>query len=134
MPALTAFAKYVDQLAAGGMSGDESEHSEERQSRENRKFFVVRPAWRSPEVDPWLQVIDNTYLGSRFSDSGRASRGNWVRHRVRSGRLDYARPPVIGLPKNFYDEEWLGHLSQLELEALGMQEEVSLEHDPSLVE
>ena len=134
VPALTTFAKYVDQLAAGGMSGDESEHSEAMQPREHRKFSVVRPAWRSPEVTPWLQVIDDVYLDSRFSEGGRASRGNWVRHRVRSSRVDHMRPPVVGLPKNFYDEEWLGHLSRMELEALEMQEEVSLEHDPSLVE
>lgn len=116
------------------MSGDESDHSEERQRRKHRKFFVVRPAWRSPEVAQWLQVIDDAYIDSRFSQSGRASRGNWVRRRVRSGRVDRTRLPVIGLPRNFYDEEWLEHLSQTELEALRMQGEVSLEHDPSLVE
>lgn len=114
------------------MSGDESEVS--GASREHRRFFVVRPAWRSPKVTPWLQVIDAVHLDSRFSESGRASRGNWVRHRVRSGRVDHVRPPVIGLPKNFYDEEWLGGLSQTELEALEVQEEVSLEHDPNLME
>lgn len=135
VPALGTFTKYVEQLAVGGMSGDESEHSEERQSKEHRKFIVFRPAWRSPEVTPWLQVIDNAHLDSRFSESGRATRGNWVRHRVRSStRVDDIRRPVIGLPKNFYDEEWLEHLSQTELEALEMQGEVNLEHDPSLVE
>lgn len=114
------------------MSGDESEASETNRSRGHRRFFVVRPAWRSPKVTPWLQVIDDVHLESRFSESGRASRGNWVRHRVRSGKVDHARPPVIGLPRNFYDEEWLGGLSRTELEALEMQEEVSLEHDPNL--
>jgi hypothetical protein len=134
VPELNAFAKYVDQLAAGGMSGDESDNPEGRQAREHRRFFVVPPAWRSSEVTPWLQVIDSAHLDGRFSESGRASRGNWVRHRIRSSRTDHTRPPVIGLPRNFYDEEWLGHLSQTELEALEMQEEVSLEHDPNLVE
>ena len=134
MPELAVFSKYVDQLAAGGMSGDESDRSEERQTREHRKFFVVRPAWRSPEVTHWLRVIDDVHLDSRFSESGRASRGNWVRHRVPSSRVDHMRPPVIGLPKNFYDEEWLGNLSQMESEALEMQEGVSLEHDSGLVE
>jgi len=117
------------------MSGDESEHSEEKQSREHRKFIVIRPAWRSPEVIPWLKVIDDAHLDSRFSESGRATRGNWVRHRVRSStRVDEMCSPVVGLPENFYDEQWLGQLSPTELEALEMQEEVNLQHDPSLVE
>jgi uncharacterized circularly permuted ATP-grasp superfamily protein len=135
VPALGAFARYVEQLAVGGMSGDESENSKERQLREHRKFTVIRPVWRSLEVIPWLQVIDEAHLDSRFSESGRATRGNWVRHRVRSGtRVDDTRPPVTGLPRNFYDEEWLAQLSRTELEALEVQEEVNLEHDPGLVE
>lgn len=116
------------------MSGDESDRSEERQTREHRSFFVVSPAWRSPEVVPWLQVIDNAHLDSRFSESGRASRGNWVRHRMRSDRVDHMQSPVTGLPKNFYDKAWLCRLSQKEQEALEMQEEIELEHDPDLVE
>ena len=116
------------------MSGDESDHPEERQTREHRRFLVVNPAWRSSEVVPWLQVIDDAYLDSRFSENGRASRGNWVRNRVRSSRVDHSRPPVIGLPKNFYDEDWLSRLSKKEQEALEMEEEVSLGHDPVLVE
>lgn len=117
------------------MSGDESEPSEERGSKKDRKFVVVRPAWRSPKVAPWLKVFDDAHLDSRFSESGRATRGNWVRHRVRSGsRVDDTSSPVVGLPRNFYDEEWLGRLSSAELEALKMRREISLEHDPGLVE
>lgn len=116
------------------MSGDESDCPGERRTREHRRFFVVSPAWRSPEVVSWLRVIDGAYLDSRFSGDGRASRGNWVRSRVRSSRVDHSRPPVVGLPKNFYDEEWLSRLSQEEREALEVQEEISLEHDPDLVE
>ena len=135
MPELAASSEYVDLLAAGGMSGDESDRFEGRETKEHRKFFVVRPAWRSPKVTPWLRVIDNVYLDSQFSESGRASRGNWVRHRLDCcNRVDHMRPAVIGLPMNFYDEQWLSHLSQMELEALGMREEISLEHDPSLME
>jgi len=134
VPELAPFTKYVEQLAAGGMSGDESDRSEEGQIREHRRFFVVSLAWRSPEVTPWLQVIDDAHLDSRFSESGRASRGNWVRHRVRSSKVDHMRPPVTGLPENFYDKAWLGRLSQNEQEALEMQKEIRLEHDPGLVE
>lgn len=117
------------------MSGDESERAEENQPRVHRKFTVVRPAWRSPKVTTWLQVFDDAHLDSRFSQSGRATRGSWVRHRVRSNsRVDDAHPPVTGLPRNFYDEGWLRHLSESELDALDMRAEVNLEHDPSLME
>jgi hypothetical protein len=110
------------------MSGDETDRRGKQPIRGQRKFLVVRPHWRSHEVTKWLRVIDNIYTVRRFSSNGRASRGNWVRQRIDSGRVDRNRFPVVGLPENFYDKEWLRCLSQEEIDHLEVQPRISLEH------
>jgi hypothetical protein len=115
------------------MSGDETDKGGRQPIRGQRKFLVIQPHWRSQEVTKWLRVIDNLYKVSRFSSNGRASPGNWVRQRIDLGRVDFHRPPVTGLPENFYDKAWLHGLSQEEVDYLGMQPSVSLEHSAKVL-
>jgi len=115
------------------MSGDETDRCGRHPIRGQRKFMVVRPYWRSQEVTKWLRVIDNLYMVYRFSSNGRASRGNWVRQRIDSGRVDPDLFPVTGLPENFYDEEWLRGLSQEEMDRLEVQPGVNLEHSAKVL-
>ena len=110
------------------MSGDETDRGGRQPIRGQRKFLVTQPHWRSQEVTKWLRVMDNLYKVYRFSSNGRASRGNWVRQRIDLGRVDFHRPPVTGLPENFYDKRWLQGLSQEEVDYLGVQPSVNLEH------
>lgn len=110
------------------MSGDETDRRGEQLIAGQRKFFVVRPGWRSQEVTRWLRIIDDLYTVHRFSLDGRATRGNWVRHRMDSDRVAWDRLPVIGLPENFYDASWLDGLSERERESLEMQPPVNLDH------
>ena len=132
-PDLSRFRCYVDKLAGGdGMSGDETDHCGTQQIKGQRKFFVVRPEWRSMDVTRWLRTIDNVYIYRRFSENGRASRGNWVRQRIDSGRLDRVRRPVSGLPENFYDAAWLGTLSSKARAELEIQPEISLRHSSAI--
>lgn len=116
------------------MSGDETDRRGKEPIRGQRKFLVARPGWRSQEVTKWLRVIDDLYTVHRFSLDGRASRGNWVRQRIDSGRVDLDRFPVSGLPENFYDPAWLRGLSQTERDHLEMQPGVSLEHSVKVLE
>lgn len=132
-PELAQFQDYIDQLAdGGGMSGDETDHRGTMPTKGQRKFLVVHPGWRSTEVTKWLQTIDKVYVHHRFSEDGRASRGNWVRQRVDSGRFDGGCRPVSGLPKNFYDIAWLRTLSEKARVGLRIQPEVSLEHSSAV--
>ena len=132
-PDLSHFRCYVDKLAEGdGMSGDETDHRGTQPIKGQRKYFVVRPEWRSRDVTRWLRIIDEVYVYHRFSEDGRASRGNWVRQRIDSGRFDGARRPVSGLPKNFYDAAWLETLSNKARAELQMQPEISLRHSPTV--
>jgi len=129
VPDVSPFTAYVNRLAdEGGMSGDETDPYGSQPIRGQRKFLVVRPGWRSQEVTKWLRVIDSLYATHRFSADGRASRGNWVRHRIDSGKVDSDRLPVGGLPENFYDPVWLRDLSQEERNDLDVQPGVNLNH------
>lgn len=133
-PDVSRFKTYVDKLAdEGGMSGDETDHRGKQPATGQRKFFVARPGWRSQEVTDWLRVIDALYMDHRFSPNGRATRGNWVRHRLDSDRVDRGRQPVKGLPENFYDRAWLQGISRGERDALEMQPAVSLEHSAEVL-
>jgi len=132
-PEVSRFKTYVDQLAEGGMSGDETDHRGEQPIAGQRKFFVVRPGWRSPEVTRWLRVIDGLYTIHRFSLNGRATRGNWVRHRMDSDRTAWDKLPVSGLPENFYDASWLQGLSDEERDSLGIQPPVDLNHSAGVL-
>ena len=135
MPGISRFKTYVNRLAdGGGMSGDETDRHGKEPIRGQRKFLVIRPGWRSQEVTDWLRVIDDLYTVHRFSHDGRASRGNWVRQRIDSGRVDWDRFPVSGLPENFYDPVWLCGLSQAERDRLAVQPKASLEHSTEVLE
>ena len=116
------------------MSGDETDRCGTQPITGQRKFLVVRPGWRSQEVTKWLRVIDNLYAIHRFSADGRASRGNWVRHRIDSGKVDSDQLPVSGLPENFYDPAWLQGLSQEERNYLDVQPRVGLGHSVEVLE
>lgn len=128
-PHVSRFKTYVNRLAdEDGMSGDETDHRGKQAIVGQRKFFVVRPAWRSQEVTDWLRVIDALYACHRFSTDGRATRGNWVRHRIDSDRVDRSKRPIRGLPKNFYDRAWLEGLPQEERDSLAIQSAETLDH------
>ena len=131
---MSPFKVYVNRLAdEDGMSGDETDRHGEQPITGQRKFFVVRPGWRSQEVTRWLRVIDDLYMIHRFSLDGRATRGNWVRHRMDSDRVTWDKRPVSGLPENFYEASWLKGLSREERDSLEIQPPVNLGHSADVL-
>lgn len=114
----------------GGMSGDESDRSTKQK---DKKYFVVRPIWRSQEVTEWLRVMDLVYISSRFAADGRATKGNWVRNRIQSTRVDRDSKPIPGLPHNFYDQTWLEAQTRREKKALKMREAIDLGHSEEII-
>ena len=130
---MTRFEKYIDMLdQGGGMSEDEPDWRS-ASGKVPASYFVARPAWRSAEVTSWLQVIDNVYLAFRFTTDGRVTPGNWVRNRVRSGRVNQASVPITGLPVNFYDKEWLKSLPPKKKRGLRATEAVDLSHTEEMI-
>lgn len=127
------FEKYIDTLdRGGGMSEDEPDWRS-APGKVPTNYFVVRPAWRSAGVTSWLQVIDNVYLARRFTTDGRVTAGNWIRNRIRSGRVDQTAAPIKGLPVNFYDKEWLRLLPAKKKRGLRATEAVDLSHTEEMI-
>ena len=114
----------------GGMSGDECDRNAKKT---DKKYFIVRPIWRSQEVTEWLHVMDLIYVSSRFAADGRATKGKWVRNRVRSTMVDRESKPIPGLPHNFYDQNWLRSLSPKERRTLKAHEAIDLSHSEEII-
>jgi hypothetical protein len=130
-----SFKKYVDILAeGGGMSEDEPDPGSTTSWKKGpRKYFVIRPVWRSQEVTDWLRTIDLVYLDTRFAADGRPMRGRWVRDRIRSTKVDQAAQPINGLPLNFYDKAWLASLSTKRKRRLEIQGRINLDHTEGMM-
>lgn len=132
---LANFAPCVQKLCdEGGMSGDESDNNHQPGSyRGQVNYFRVRPVWRAPCVSTWLDVIDKVYVASRFQTNYRATPGNWIRRRHPSNRVNEKAKPVTGLPKNFYDADWLKTLTQKQRSKLKMKRSLELDHTPHVM-
>jgi hypothetical protein len=113
------------------MSGDESDRGSGSSS--TRKYFVVRPVWRSKKLSQWLRVMDLVHLDRRFAADGRITPGNWVRSRLPSNRVDHAAVPIPKLPSNFYDTTWLNSLPTKDKRRLKMQPAVDLTHTEEIL-
>ena len=128
------FKKYVDLLAeGGGMSDDEKDRGSRPSPSSAEKYFILRPVWRSKEVSQWLTVMDLVHLDRRFAADGRATRGNWVRHRVPSNKVDQTAAPIPMLPSNFYDTDWLNSQTVKEKKRLKMQPGIDLTHTDDML-
>ena len=130
---MARFEKYVDALGRGGGMSEDEPDWRSASGKVPTNYFVVRPAWRSAEVISWLQVIDNVYLARRFMTDGRTTPGNWIRNRVRSGKVDQTAAPIKGLPVNFYDKEWLKSLPPRKRRGLRVSEAVDLSHTEEMI-
>ncbi|TDL19987.1 hypothetical protein BD410DRAFT_791361 [Rickenella mellea] len=128
----------LESLGPDGMSGDESEtHSSKRGSGEgdDKRYIIIQQPWRSPNVTEWLRPLDLVHLSSRFDSMGNATRGKWPRRRVPSRRVNNDSRPVPGLPRAFYNPDWLATLEVDALEDLNIQEQrFNLSHSPEILQ
>lgn len=107
------------------MSEDESDHEGKGGMLQGRRFKIVKVQWRSPEATKWLRTMDLIYAGTRINEDQTSGPGNQFRQRYQSMR-EHAGHPIIGLPRNFYDERWLKSLSPHEREQLRMQPDIDI--------
>ncbi|OBZ66078.1 hypothetical protein A0H81_13919 [Grifola frondosa] len=118
----------LQDLGVDGMSSDESEH-------ENGviQYRVLIKSWRNPVLTPWLRTFDAAYRKDRLGPS-QSTRGAHPHLRLASQKVDL-RAPVIRLPFNAYNYEWLKGLSAFELESLAPQHrEYEFLHTPAMME
>lgn len=98
--AWTSIAACIDKLGAAGMSSDDSDGEDGR--------TVRKMPWRSKKITTILKIVDKDAL--RTTD-GRRQRRSTARKTRRNA------PP--GLPKNFYDDDWIASLREHERLELG---------------
>lgn len=107
------------------MSEDESDHGGERGAIQGRRYKIVKVQWRSPEATKWLRTMDLIYAGTKINEDQTSQPGNQLRQRYPSV-LENIGHPIIGLPRNFYDERWLMTLSPGQRAQLDIQPEIDI--------
>lgn len=107
------------------MSDDESDHGGEGGALQGRRYKIAKVQWRSPEATKWLRTMDFIYAGTKINEDRTSRPGNQFRQRY-SSTLERVGCPIIGLPRNFYNEMWLSTLNPKERDELRMQPEVDL--------
>ena len=107
------------------MSEDESDHGGKRSTLQGRRFKIIKPSWRSPEATKWLRGLDLFYAGTKFNEDHTPQPGNQFRQRYPS-ELENIGNPIVGLPRNFYNERWLRSLSPQKRAQLFIQPEIDI--------
>ena len=72
------------------------------------RTLILRLDWRSAEATRFLRDLDRVHIANKYRVTGRPGPGRWPTERVPSSkRVDETSRAPVGLPVNFYDEEWL---------------------------
>ncbi|KAF9487500.1 hypothetical protein BDN71DRAFT_1478605 [Pleurotus eryngii] len=123
-----------DSMPCEAVSGDETDHgsSSNRLYRKTvqERFAITKHPWRSPQVKEWFRTFDALHVATRFTLDDRAGPGRFPHFRMDSGRVSQRSRPVPGLPKNFYDPNFLRSLDDDEIEKLNPQPDFDLSFSP----
>ncbi|KAI6033529.1 hypothetical protein PISMIDRAFT_13943 [Pisolithus microcarpus 441] len=113
----------VQQLGPARMSSDESEHDV---GHGELTYHITPKAWQSRSVMETLQVLDTLHLWMRYQQQWNVTTGAWPHLCVPSSRLSN-REPLLGLPKNFYAQDYLSSLTAEGLDGLLLQDDIPLD-------
>lgn len=106
------------------VSGDETDHAGELEG-----FAIKSIPWRSssPAVIKWFRTFDALHMSTRFTLNDRAGPGRFPRVRFEAhNRVEEHAKPVPGLPRNFYNPDFLFSLDKYDREALDIQPDFDL--------
>ena len=120
-PRMRRFLPIWEAMPPEAMSGDETDHDNGR-----LRYAITQLDWRNPDALEWFRTFDHLHLSTRFGTDDRPTPGQFPHPRVNSQRMEHRARPVKGLPRNFYDAEWLQTLDQFEYNALDIRPEVDL--------
>ena len=106
------------------MSDDEAE--EHQGGTDRPTYHIFKDQWRNDGLRKFLRVLDYLRLDMRYNEFGRQiSSGSFMRNREPSDNMKSSEA-VIGLPRNFYKDEYLIGLEDDELEILNIKPEIEL--------
>ncbi|KAF9495914.1 hypothetical protein BDN71DRAFT_1506258 [Pleurotus eryngii] len=109
------------------MSGDESDN-------DMGVFAIKVLPWHSKDtkVLNWFRTLDRLYLSTCFTSADKLKSGPFLHKRVVMSRINHESFPPKGLPKNFYDPNYLYSLDEQEREQLEIRDAVDLSFLPNL--
>lgn len=127
---------FQTSISWAACSGDESGEADS-----DTELLITKLPWRAPQIRTWMQTLDNLDLVHRFQDGLRSSPGNFPRPRRDPQLHDPPQPlienrrclPVKGLPRNFYNNNWLKSLPPYETSRLNVQPPVDLSFPLAMV-
>ena len=96
--------EVLDALGINGMSSDESDMDP---TTNQRKYTVVKPDWRHPDLHNWLGIFDQFHHYSHLNSWSNDRRGAFAHIRVGSQKVHKEAHPPPHLPVNAYDQQWL---------------------------
>jgi hypothetical protein len=89
--------------------------------------FISRLRWRSAEATQFLRDLDKIHIANKYRATGRPGPGRWPTPRVPSTkRVDNLSEAPVGLPVNFYDEDWLRDIGAEARKELHVQPRIEL--------
>jgi hypothetical protein len=121
--------KVLSRLDVAGMSSDESDDGYRRvpivNPRPQKRLRRVRLRWLSPGISDLFAAVETYDKTSLRPEEVHLRRGNLPLYRDPiAKRTDDKRPPILELPRNWYDDDWykgLGRLGQLLIGAMPEQ-------------
>ncbi|KAI0027504.1 hypothetical protein K488DRAFT_74484 [Vararia minispora EC-137] len=114
---LEALLKILRRISVDAHSDDESDHESS-----SRRYVISVLCWRSAEARDVLRTLDLLHLSTHFRSDGTPTRGNWPRFRQpRAGAPVRTGEAAVGLPRNWYSDEFLASLTERKQEELDIQ-------------
>jgi hypothetical protein len=101
------------------------QHVRLRSSLRNLRWLEITPArFRQPQ---FLRDLDKIHIANKYRATGRPGPGRWSTPWVPSTkRVDNLSEAPVGLPVNFYDEDWLRDIGAEARKELHVQPRIEL--------
>ena len=96
--------EVLDALGVDGMSSDESDIDP---TTDQRKYTIVKPDWRHPDLHNWLGIVDQFHHYSHLNSWSNDRRGAFPHICVGSQKVHKEAHLPPHLPVNAYDHQWL---------------------------
>lgn len=110
--------EILEKLDKDGMSSEDSDGEPGTGTGTGRMFRIKRLPWRSSELTEWLHRIDG--LPTKNSSGAVLAKMSTYRSRISSDAESKTRPPVCGLPRNFYRSDWVRLQSKRAIREVGV--------------
>ncbi|PBK87382.1 hypothetical protein ARMGADRAFT_939041 [Armillaria gallica] len=132
-PELLPHLPFMDSLGVDGTSSDEEEHIIRDDGATVVRYKIIVPWWRAKEVERFLQKIDMVYFMVKEAQN---RGGSILRQRMRPSETSQSEVNVAvrRLPKNAYNDAWLGTMNPLlrDIRAQPREEVYSFDIDAEL--